>query len=155
MIDGKSAEYGISQTDQSGVCLAFEGEVNSGDSGAFDREIWGFSDAGISVCTASQGEQWQSGYSGRVCGIYRQTATESDQQGKKVGPFAGNVDQQSGPVSAGRVSVKAGSWQKRRDKLKCRFATTGYGSRSSHRFIISLFHHRIPAVSALINPMLN
>ena len=155
MINGKITEFRVSQADQSGLCSVVEGETYCRDSGVFDREIRSFPDTGISVCTASQKEQWQSGYPGRICGIYRQTAIEPDQQGEKVCTFAGNVDQQSGPVSAGRVSVKAGSWQKRRDKLKCRFATTGYGSKSSHRFIISLFHHRILVLSTLANPLLN
>lgn len=155
MINGKSTEFGAGQADQPGICPFVEGEAHRGDSGPFNREIRGFSNTSLSLCTAGQREQWESGYSGSFCGIYRESATEPDQADKKVCPFSRDVDQQGGVVSAGRVSVKAGSWQKRRDKLKCRFATTGYGSKSSHRFIISLFHHRILVLPALTNPLLN
>jgi len=155
MINGKSTEFRTGQADQPGVYPFVEGEARCGDSGSFNREIRNFFNTSLSLCTAGQGEQWESGCSGSFCGIYGETAAKSDQAGKEVCPFPGNVDKQSGLVSAGRVSVKAGSWQKRRDKLKCRFATTGCGSKSSPRFIISLFHHRILVLSALANPLLN
>ena len=109
MINGKNTEFGAGQADQSGVCSVVKGETYFGDSRVFDREIRSFSNTSISLCTASQREQRESGYSGGFCGVYCQTASEPDQTGKKVCTFSRDVDQQVGPGSAGRVSVKAGS----------------------------------------------
>jgi RNA-directed DNA polymerase len=155
MINGKSTEFGAGQADQSGVCSAVKGEACFRDSRVFNREIRSFSNTSISLCTASQREQREGGYSGGFRGVYRQTASEPDQTGEKVCTFSRDVDQQVGPGSAGRVSVKAGSWQKRRDKLKRRIATTGYGSKSSLRFTICLSRQRIVGLSAPESQLLN
>ena len=149
MVNGKSTEFGTGQADQSGVCSVVKGEAYCRDSGVFDSQIRGISNTSLPLCTAGQGEQWESGDSGSFCGIYRETTAKSDQTGKEVCPFSGDVDQQGGPGSAGRVSVNGGSWQKRRDKLKCRIASTGYGSKSSLRFTICLSRQRMIALSAL------
>jgi len=155
MTNGKSAELGTSPADQPGVCLVVKGETYARDSRAINREVWSFPDTGLPVYTASQRKRWESSYSGDGCGIYGETAAEPDQSGKEVCPISGDVDQQSGAGSAGRVPVKAGSWQKRRDKLKCRIATTGCGSKSSLRLTISLYQRPTTALSLPSGVMLN
>ena len=155
MTNGKGAELGTSPADQPGVCLVVKGETYARDSRAINREVWSFPDTGLPVYTASQRKRWESSYSGDGCGIYGETAAEPDQSGKEVCPISGDVDQQSGAGSAGRVPVKAGSWQKRRDKLKCRIATTGCGSKSSLRLTISLYQRPTTALSLPSGVMLN
>lgn len=155
MINGKSTELGTCPADQPGLCLVVKGETYARDSRAINREVRSFCDTGLPVYPASQRKRWEGSYSGDGRCIYGETAAEPDQSGKEVCPISGDVDQQSSTGSAGRVPVKAGSWQKRRDKLKCRIATTGYGSKSSLRLTISLCQRPTIALSLLREVMLN
>ncbi len=138
MLNGKIAELGTSQTHQPGLRFTEQREAAISDSGAFNGDVWCFSDPGLPVCSASQSEQWEDSYSGTFCGVYSQTATQCDQSDKEICGFQGHVDQQSGPYCTGRILSKEGSWQKRRNKLRYHIPMIVCGSKNSLRFIISL-----------------
>jgi len=153
MINGKSTKFGTCQAHQSGVCFTTEGETCSSDSGTFNGNVWSITNPGVSLYSASQREQRKTGYSGSFCGIYRQATTGTDQSDKEICEFQRHIDQQSGPYSAGRIFSKEGSWQKRRNNLKCHIPMTAYGSKSSLRFIVSLSQSTL--LSPLNIPILN
>ena len=138
MINGKITEFGTDQAHQPGVCFTAERKTSSSDSRTFNGDVWSISSTGVSLCSASQREQREDGCSGSFCGVHRQTTTRSDQSNKEVCKIPGGIDQQSGPYCAGRIFSKEGSWQKRRNNLRCHIPMTAYGSKSSPRFIVFL-----------------
>ena len=138
MINGKITECRTGQAGQSGVCFTTEEQSSSPDSRAFNGDVWSIENPGVSLYSAGQREQREAGYSGSFCGIYRQATTGTDQSDKEICEFQRHIDQQSGPYSAGRIFSKEGSWQKRRNNLKCHIPMTAYGSKSSLRCIVSL-----------------
>ena len=153
MINGKITECRTGQAGQSGVCFTTEEQSSSPDSRAFNGDVWSITNSGISLCSASQREQREAGCSGSFCGIYRQATTGTDQSDKEICELQRHIDQQSGPYSAGRIFSKEGSWQKRRNNLKCHIPMTAYGSKSSLRFIVSLSQSTL--LSPLNIPILN
>jgi len=153
MINGKITELRTGQTHQSGVCFTTEKETSSSDSRTFNGDVWSITNPGVSLCSASQREQREGGCSGSFCGIYRQATTRTDQSNKEICKLQRHIDQQSGPYSAGRIFSKEGSWQKRRNNLKCHIPMTVYGSKSSLRFIVSLSQSTL--LSPLNIPVLN
>jgi len=138
MINGKITEFRTGQAHQSGVCFTTEEQSSSSDSSTFNGDVWSIENPGVSLYSAGQREQREAGYSGSFCGIYRQATTRTDQSDKEVCELQRHIDQQSGSYSAGRIFSKEGSWQKRRDNLKCHIPMTAYGSKSSLRCIVSL-----------------
>ena len=153
MINGKITECRTGQAGQSGVCFTTEEQSSSPDSRAFNGDVWSIENPGVSLYSAGQREQREAGYSGSFCGIYRQATTRTDQSDKEVCELQRHIDQQSGSYSAGRIFSKEGSWQKRRDNLKCHIPMTAYGSKSSLRFIVSLSQSTL--LSPLSIPILN
>ena len=153
MINGKITEFGTGQAHQSGVCFTTEGETCSPDSGTFNGNVWSITNPGVSLYSASQREQREAGCSGSFCGIHRQATTGTDQSDKEICEFQRHIDQQSSPYSAGRIFSKEGSWQKRRNNLKCHITMTAYGSKGSLRFIVSLSQSTL--LSPLNIPILN
>jgi hypothetical protein len=138
MINGKITEFGTGQAHQPGVCFTTERKASFSDSRTFNGDVWSITNPGVSLCSASQREQREDGCSGNFCGIHRQTTTRTDQSNKEICELQRNIDQQSGPYCAGRIFSKEGSWQKRRNNLRCHIPMTAYGSKSSRRFIVSL-----------------
>jgi hypothetical protein len=153
MINGKITEFRTGQAHQSGVCFITEGETSFSDSRTFNGDVWSITNPGVSLCSASQREQREVGCSGSFCGIYRQATTGTDQSDKEICELQRHIDQQSGLYSAGRIFSKEGSWQKRRNNLKCHIPMTAYGSKSSLRFIVSL--SQSAPLSPLNIPLLN
>ena len=153
MINGKITEFRTGQAHQSGVCFTTEEQSSSSDSSTFNGDVWSIENPGVSLYSAGQREQREAGYSGSFCGIYRQATTRTDQSDKEVCELQRHIDQQGGPYSAGRIFSKEGSWQKRRNNLKCHIPMTAYGSKSSLRFIVSLSQSTL--LSPLSIPILN
>jgi len=139
MIHGKIAELRTGQTYQSGVHFIKQGQRICSGYRAPNGNVWSVSNSGLPVCSASQGEQHENGYSRNLCRLYRQTTTHPDQSDKEICKIPGDVDQQSGPYCAGRIFSKEGSCQKRRNKLRYHIPLIVCGSKSSRRFTISLF----------------
>lgn len=153
MINGKITEFGIGQAHQSGVYFTTERETSISDSRTFDADVWSISNPGVSLCSASQREQWKDGCSGNFCCIYSQTTTWSDQSNKEICKIQRAVDQQSGPYCAGRIFGKEGSWKKRINKLRYHIPMIDCGSKNSRRFIVSL--SQATMLSQLNIPLLN
>ncbi|SHM24252.1 hypothetical protein SAMN05216311_1212 [Chitinophaga sp. CF418] len=139
MINGKIAEFRVGQTHQPGIFFASEEQTSATYSGAVDEEIWSVPNSGISLYSISQRDQREDGHTGEFRSIYGQIATDTDQTNKEAIRIQRFVDQQSGPYCAGRIFSKEGACQRRRDKLRNHLTMIGCGSKSSHRYIISLF----------------
>lgn len=140
MKNGKSTECRVSETYQQCVHHASKRKASATYCGELDREVWNLTSAGVSLYPAGKGNQREDAGAGKFCGLYCKTTTDADQACKEAIEIKEVVDQQSGPYCAGRIFSKEGSCQKRTNKLRCLLAMTGCGSRSSRRFIISLFH---------------
>jgi hypothetical protein len=139
MTNGKGTKLGTGQTHQPGLFVASEEEASATDSKSVDAEVWRVPSAGLSLYSISQGNQRKDGHSGKWGGVYCQAAPYTDQADKAIISSEGTIHQQSGPYGAGRIFSKAGSCQKRSDKLRCHLPMTGCGSESSLRCIIFLF----------------
>jgi hypothetical protein len=139
MTNAKITELGISQTYQRGICLTSKRKATAADSRGIDAEIWCLSNTGVSLYTVSQGNQRKNGGSGEFRSLYRKVATDADQADKKTLEIKKAIDQQSGPYCAGRIFSKEGLCPKRRNKLRYHLPMTGWGSKNSLRYIISLF----------------
>jgi hypothetical protein len=139
MINGKIAELRIGQTDQPGFCNASEGQTSAADCRAVDGSLWSISNPGLPLYTTGQRDQRKNGDSGKFCGIYRQATTYTDQKDQAIVGNERAIDQQSGLYCAGRIFSQKGSCQKRRNKLRYPLLMIDYGSKSSRRYIISLF----------------
>jgi hypothetical protein len=138
MIDAKITKFGTGQARKPGVCITAERKTSFADSRTFNGDVWSITNPGVSLCSASEREQREDGCSGSFCGVYSQTTTFTDQSDKEVCEVQRSIDQQCGPYCAGRIFSKQGSWQKRRNNLKCHILMTAFGSKSSPRFIASL-----------------
>ena len=139
MTNGKSTELGVGQTHQPGVYLATEQQAAAANCRKADAEIWRISGAGLPLYTFSPGDQRENGDTGKFCSVYCKTATYADQPNKEIIGVQRAIDQQSGSYGAGRIFSKEGSWQKRSNNLKYHLLMIVCGSKSSLRFIISLF----------------
>lgn len=140
MKNGKGTEYRIGETYQQCVRYASKRKAAATNCGELDREVWYLTGAGVSLYPTGEGDKREDAGAGKFCGLYSKTTTDADQACKEAIEIKEVIDQQSGPYCAGRIFSKEGSCQKRTNKLKCLLAMTGCGSRSSRRFIISLFH---------------
>ena len=138
MINGKITESRIGKTHQSYVCFAEKRQASISGNIALDGKIWCIPDTGLSLCSASQGDQWENGYTGNFCSVYGKNTTRPDQPGKKVCKFQRNDYQQSSQGSIGGIFVKERSWPNKRGKLKYPSVMTVCGSKSSLRFTIYL-----------------
>jgi len=145
---GKITELGIGKTYQSGLCFTEERNSTFTSYNSFDGQVWSFQNTGIQIYSAGQRKQRESSYSGKFCGVYRQTPSQSYQESEEVGEFPGNVHQQSGQGSIGRVFIKEKLCPKKRGKLKCHSPTTVCGSKNSLRFTICL-----PQQMKLLSPV--
>lgn len=154
MINGKVAEYGTGKTYQPGLCFIEERKTSIWGGRAIDEEVWCVSNPGVSLCSASQRDERKNGYTGSICGIYRQNTSQSDHQDKKVRKLQRDVYQRSSQCSAGRFFSKERSWPKKRGKLKYHSPTIGCGSKSSLRFTIFSFQP-ITRLSQLNIPLMN
>jgi hypothetical protein len=153
MINGKISELGTGQAHQQGICFITKREVSFSDSGTFNGDVWGITNPGLSLYSASRRDQWQDANSRDFCSIYSQTSTDTDQSDKEICKVKRDDDQQSGPNCAGRIFSKERSWQKRRNKLKFHLLMIVCGSKNSLRSIISLSQTTL--LSQLKIPFLN
>ena len=138
MKNEKITEFGISRKNQSGACLVGATETAYTYYRAVNGDVWCISNTGLSLCSTGQREQRADCHSGEFSGFYSKTATQSDWSCKGICGLTGNFDQQSSQGGVGRVFSKKTPWPKRRGSLKYRFPMTASGSKSSHRFTISL-----------------
>lgn len=136
MGNGKSTEYGISQTHQPRFYFTAEEQSSATDSRGVDGKIWSLRQSGLPVYPTGQGDQRENGDTGECCSVYRKTATYTDQADKKISGIQRAIDQQGGSYCAGRVFSKEGSCQKRNDSLRYHLPMIVCGSKNSLRFII-------------------
>ena len=139
MANGKSTELGVGQTDQPGFYFTAEEHASAADSKRVDGKIWSFCKSGLPVYPTGEIDHRENDDTGKFCSVYGKTTTYTDQTDKEVIGIQRAIDQQSGPYCAGRIFSKEGSCQKRRNKLRYHLPMTGCGSKSSLRFIISLY----------------
>lgn len=139
MTNGKITKPGIGQTYKSGIYYVAKGQAPAANSGTVNAEIWCLSNPGVSLHTACKRDQRKDVHTGKLCSVYCQAATCSDQADKEVIGIQRANDQQSGSYCAGRIFSKEGSCQKRRNKLRYHLPLIVCGSKSSRRSIISLF----------------
>lgn len=136
MVNEKITERRIGQTHQPCLWFAEERQTSIRGNNTFDENVRGIPNPSVSVYSASQTDQWENGYTGNFCGVYREITSQPDRQGKKVGKFERDDHQQISQVSAGGVFVKERPWPNQRGKLKYHSPMTVCGSKSSLRFII-------------------
>jgi hypothetical protein len=154
MINGKITEHGTGKTYQPGVCFTEQRQISISGGRAFDKEVWGVSNPGVSLCSASQRDDRKDGYPGSFRGVYCKNTFQSDHQDKKVCEVQRALHQQSSPISAGRFFSQERSWPKNRGKLKYHFPTIACGSKSFLRCIV--FSSRpISKISILNIPVMN
>lgn len=139
MTNGKIAEFGNSQTHKRCVHIIAKGKATATDRRMADGEILRIPDTSVSLYPACKGDQRKDGYTGKFCCLHCEVATYADQANKEAIENQGAVDQQSGSYCAGRIFSKEGSWQKRSNNLRYHLPMIVCGSKSSLRFIISLF----------------
>ncbi len=139
MINGKSTELRIGQTHQPGVYLVAKQQASAAYSRKADAEVWRISGTGLPLYTVGPGDQRENGDTGKFCGVYSKASTYTDQPDKETIGIQRAIDQQSGSYCAGRIFSKEGSWQKRSNNLRYHLPMIVCGSKSSLRFIISLF----------------
>jgi hypothetical protein len=139
MINGKSAELGIGQTHQPGVYLVAKQQDSAAYSRKADAEVWCISGTGLPLYTVGPRDQRENGDTGKFCSVYSKAATYTDQADKEIIGIQRAIDQQSGSYCAGRIFSKEGAWQKRSNNLRYHLPMIVCGSKSSLRFIISLF----------------
>jgi len=152
---GTVTELRVSQASQSNLQFIEERNAAFPDCRPVNGDVWNFPDSGISLHPEGSGESGKDPHTGGYCRVHCKTSSQLDQKDQKICAFPGAIYQQSGAYCAGRVPVKEGSWQKRRDKLKCRIATTVCGSKSFLRFTISLSHQLITIIFPQNGPLLN
>lgn len=87
MINGKISEHGTGKPYQPGLWFIAEGATSIAGDRALDKEVWCFSNPGISLCSTSQRDEPKNGYTGSNCGIYCQNTYKPNYQNKK---FAGS-----------------------------------------------------------------
>jgi hypothetical protein len=139
MTNGKSTELGVGQTHQPGVYHVAKQQASTAYSRKADAEVWSISGTGLPLYTVSPGDQRENGYTGKFCSVYCKAATYTDQADKEIIGIQRAIDQQSGSYCAGRIFSKEGSCPKRSNNLRYHLPMIVCGSKSSLRFIISLF----------------
>src|SRR5664279_4617461 len=139
MTNGKSTELGVGQTHQPGVYHVAKPQASTAYSRKADAEVWSISGTGLPLYTVSPGDQRENGYTGKFCSVYCKAATYTDQADKEIIGIQRAIDQQSGSYCAGRIFSKEGSCPKRSNNLRYHLPMIVCGSKSSLRFIISLF----------------
>lgn len=122
-------------------CLYFIGKrpVIAGDSGGSDYAIWGIQSAGISLYANGQKEPGFHSNPGTFRGLYSKIGSNPYQTRKSHCFIDGGIDQHGGKNGVGRVFIKTRPWRKKRDELNYPVLMTGLVSKSSPRFIVSLF----------------
>lgn len=153
-INEKIAEFGISRTDQPGLCF-IERIQTAGGSGIINKKVWSVPDTGVSLYSIGQGTDRKDDHTGKFGGIYCEITLRLNQPGKGVGRSSGSYHQQSDKAGAGRIFGEAGRWQKRSDNLRYPVSMTGYGSKSSHRPTISSFRRTKLLLAQRISLKLN
>lgn len=136
MINGKITEHGAGKTYQSGVCFTEQRQISISGGRASDKKVWGVSNPGVSLCSASQRDERKNGYTRSLRGVYCKNTFQSDRQDKKVCEVQRDLHQQSSQISAGRFFSQERSWPKNRGKLKYHFPTIVCGSKSFLRCIV-------------------
>lgn len=134
----KITKYGIGPADQ--LCLYFVKKRHSffGNFRISEKAIWGIQNTGISVHTLSQGEPETHPNSRNICGFYRKTGPRPYQTHKSNCIVKGSIDQHRSKNSTGGVFIKTRPWRKKREELKYPVLMTGFVSKNSHRFTVSL-----------------
>lgn len=154
MKNGKITEYGTGKTYQPGLCFIEERATTIPGDRTLDEAVWCVSNTGVPLCSASQTDQWEIGYTASLCCIYCQNTFQSERPDKKVCKCSKDNYQQSSQCGAGRFFSKERSCPKKRDKLKYHSPTIGCGSKSSLRFTIFL-SQPIIKLYQLDNPVMN
>lgn len=149
MINEKSRELRIGQTYQQCVRHASKRKASATNRGAVDWEVWCLTSTSISLCATGQGDQREDSGTGKLRSLYCETATHADQTGEEAIKIKAIINQQSGSYSARRFFSQEGSCPKRRNKLRYHLPMTGYGSKSSRRFIIFLFRPMLFSLNQL------
>lgn len=139
MINGTVTELRIGQADQPNFYYASKGKASAADSSAVDAAIWCLSNTSLPIYTTGQRYRRKNGHPGKFCGIYGQVTTYPDQTHKAIVRKERAINQQSGAYRAGRIFSQNWSCQKRRNKLKYHQSMIDCGSKSSLRYIISLY----------------
>jgi hypothetical protein len=154
MKHGTISELRINQAGQSNLQFIEERDAAFTDCGPVNGDVWDFPHSSLSLYPKGSGESGKGAYPGGYCRIHCKTSSQFDQKDQKICTFPRNIYQQSGPNCVGRVPVKEGSWQKRRDKLKYRIATIVCGSKSSLRCTNCLFQPIIVTSPSLLTSLL-
>ena len=152
MINATSTELRIGQTYQQCVYHASKRKIPAADCRAVGREVWCLSSTGLPLCATGQRDQREDNSTRKFRSLYCETTTHADQTCEEAVEIKKVIDQQSGPYSARRFFSQEGSCSKRRNKLGYHLPMTGYGSKSSRRFIIFLFR---PMPFSLSNLQMN
>ncbi len=129
-------EYGTGKTYQPGLCFIEERATTFPGDSTLNEAVWCVTNTGVSVCSASQRDQWGIGHTGSVCCIYCQNTTQPEHTCKETCKQSKDYYQQSSEYSAGRIFSKERSCPKKSDKLKYHSPSIGCGSKSSLRFTI-------------------
>lgn len=136
MKNGSVTEYGTGKTYQPGLCFIEERATTVPGDSTLDDAVWCVANTGVSLCSASQSDQWEIGHTGSICCIYCQNTTQPEHADKEICKQSKHDYQQSSQWSAGRIFSKERSCPKKSGKLKYHSPTIGCGSKSSHRFTI-------------------
>jgi len=139
VINGKITELGISKTDQPGLCFIEQRQTAARGSRVLNEKIWSIPDTGVSLCSTGQGTHRKDDNTGKFSGVYREITLQPNQTGKGIGRNSWPNHQQCDKASAGGIFGEAGQWQKRSNNLRYPLSMTDYGSKSFHRYTISLF----------------
>ncbi len=154
MKNGTITEYGTGKTYQPSLFFIEERATTIPGDSTLNEAVWCVTNTGVSLCSASQRDQWKIGYTRSICCIYCQNTTQPEHPDKKICKQSKDDYQQSSQCSAGRIFSKERSCPKKRDKLKYHSPTIGCGSKSSLRFtifssqpIIKLYQPEIPVMN--------
>ena len=138
MIHEEIEKHGTGTTDQPCIYFVKEGPVIGRSFGCPGKSIWGVQGTGIPLRRASQKEPGFHPNSGTVSGLYGKIGTKPHQTYKINFIIDGVIDQYSSKNGTGGVFIKTSAWQKKRGKLNDPAHMTGYVSKNSHRFTVSL-----------------
>jgi hypothetical protein len=138
VINGKITKFGISKTDQPGLCFIEQGQTSTRGSRVLNEKVWSIQNTGVSLCSAGQGAHRKDDNTGKFSSIYREITLQPNQTGKGICRNSWSNHQQFDKASAGGIFSEGGQWQKRSNNLRYPLSTIDYGSKSSHRHTISL-----------------
>ena len=77
-------EYGTGKTYQPGLCFIEERATTFPGDSTLNEAVWCVTNTGVSVCSASQRDQWGIGHTGSVCCIYCQNTTQPEHTCKET-----------------------------------------------------------------------